>query len=218
MVRPKQISDSDLLRAAREAFLRDGPKTAVAEIAERLGVSAAALFQRVGSKAQLMLLALLPGAPAALEAFAKGPASDRSISAQLHDHLAELMEFLGAVVPSMIVLRAAGLFPPPRPKKAGKAGGIGAASEPHVPAPIALRARLGQWLAAAQQGGRIKVQDPHVCADALLGAMEARCFNRHVGGDGYVLGTDEEFLRTLIAGLLEDLDPSASGKASSKKR
>lgn len=218
MVRPKQISDSDLLRAAREAFLRDGPKTAVAEIAERLGVSAAALFQRVGSKAQLMLLALLPGAPTALSALAQPPATDRSISAQLFAHLSELMEFLTAVVPSMIVLRAAGLFPPPTAKKGGKKGGAAASDEPHVPAPIALRERLGQWLASAQRDGRIKLQDPRVCAEALLGAMEARCFNRHVGGDDYVLGTDAEFLHNLIAGLLEDLEQPAPDETSPKKR
>jgi AcrR family transcriptional regulator len=204
MVRPKQISDSDLLHAAREAFLRDGPKTAVAQIAERLGVSAAALFQRVGSKAQLMLLALLPGAPAALAALAQAPATDRAVSIQLYELLLELMEFLAAVVPSMIVLRAAGLFPPP--KKARKKGGTAEDAESYVPAPVALRDKLALWLSAAERDGRIKLRDPRACAEALLGAMEARCFNRHVGGDDYVRGADADFLRNLIAGLLEDLE------------
>jgi AcrR family transcriptional regulator len=207
MVRPKQISDSDLLKAAREAFLRDGPKTAVTEIAERLGVSAAALFQRVGSKAQLMLLSLLPGLPSALTAFAQKPARERPVSVQLEEHLAELMAFLKAVVPSMIVLRAAKLFPPPhKPARRG-------AAAPEVPAPLALRDALGAWLLAAQKDGRIEVKDPRVCAEALLGAMEARCFNAHVGGDDYVRGQDAEFLKTLVAGLLTDNELPQAGIA-----
>jgi AcrR family transcriptional regulator len=214
MVRPKQISDSDLLRAAREAFLRDGPKIAVTEIAERLGVSAAALFQRVGSKAQLMLLALLPGVPPALKAFAAGPSSERSVSAQLSDHLAELMAFLKAVVPSLTVLRAAGLFPPPKKKRSEAETGEG----PQVPSPVALREHLGNWLASAERAGRIRVRNPHVCAEALLGAMEARCFNAHVGGEEYVRGKDADFLRTLIAGLLEDLESPADDPKAQKKR
>lgn len=202
MVRPKQISDGELLRAAREAFLRDGPKIAVAEIAQKLGVSAAALFQRVGSKAQLMLLSLLPGVPPSLEALAQGPERERDISTQLYQHLSELMAFLQAVIPGLIVLRAAGLFPPPRNRVRSAAS----AEQQPIPSPIALRDHLAAWLLRARKQGRIRVQDPQACAEALLGAMEARCFNAHVGGPAYVRGTDSEFLRQLIAGLLEDLE------------
>lgn len=196
------------MRAAREAFVRDGPKIAVAEIAQQLGVSAAALFQRVGSKTQLMLLSLLPGVPPSLEALAKGPEADPSISQQLHAHLLALMTFLQAVVPGLIVLRAAGLFPPPR--KRGKVAAGDAA--PHVPSPIALREQLASWLQKAQRDGRIRVLDAQVAAEALLGAMEARCFNAHVGGPDYVRGSDADFLRQLIAGLLVELESPAASR------
>lgn len=205
MGRPKQISDGELVRAARGAFLRHGPRIAVTEIAAQLGVSAAAVFQRVGSKAQLMRLALAPGAPPTLQALAREPESHRAVSVQLEEHLAELMAFFKALVPSLIVLRAAGLFPPPRRKKRE---GSGDASDPRAPSPIVLREHLGSWLATARTQGRIEVQDPRVCAEALLGAMEARCFNAHVGGDDYVSGSDSEFLAGLIAGLLKDLQPA----------
>lgn len=210
MVRPKQVSDADLLKAAREAFLRNGPKTAVTEVAERLGVSAAALFQRVGSKAQLMLLSLLPGVPGALTAFAQKPGRDTPVSIQLEQHLVELMAFLKSVVPSMIVLRAAKLFPPPTTRAGAR--GVGQAGRPNVPAPIALRKALAAWLLVARTDGRIDVKDPEICAEALLGAMEARCFNAHVGGDDYVRGSDAEFLTRLIAGLLSDHELPEVGK------
>ena len=213
MVRPKQVSDEALLEAARATFLRHGPKTAIAQIADRLGVSAAALFQRVGSKAQLMLLALLPGIPEAMQAFARDPELDQPISAQLQKHLAELMTFFQAVVPSLIVLRAAGLFPPPR-QRARKSGG----NQPITPTPIALREHLAQWLATACGQGRIEVRDPSACAEGLLGAMEARCFNAHVGGDDYIRGTDGEFIAGLIGGLIHELEPAAARKPRAPKR
>lgn len=211
MVRPKQVSDEELLQAAREAFVRDGPRTAIAQIAERLGVSAAALFQRVGSKAQLMLLALMPGVPEALHAFALGPALDQPISTQLRRHLSELMTFFKAVVPSLIVLRAAGLFPPRRQR-----GRRGEPGQPHTPTPLALREQLAHWLTTAHAQGRIELRDADACAEALLGALEARCFNAHVGGDEYVRGTDDEFIAALVGGLIHDLE--APGPRKARKR
>jgi AcrR family transcriptional regulator len=213
MVRPKQVSDQELLQAAREAFVRHGPKTAIAQIADRLGVSAAALFQRVGSKAQLMLLALLPGVPEALTAFARGPEPDQTISAQLQKHLSDLMTFFKAVVPSLIVLRAAGLFPPPRHR-----GRRHNPEQSNTPTPIALREQLAHWLTTARSQGRVELRDPHACAEGMLGAMEARCFNAHVGGDDYIRGTDSEFIAALIGGLIHDLDVPSAGKPRTRKR
>lgn len=200
MVRPKQISDSDIAGAAREVFLAHGPKTAVAQIAARLGVSAAALFQRAGSKAELMLLALAPEIPPTMRNLATGPAADRPVVEQLQENLLELLTFLSAVIPSLVVLRAAGLFPPP-----SRVGGAkGARSPLRPPTPKELRRLLGAWLATAKEQGRIEVKAPYVCAEALLGAMEARCFNAHLGGPDYVGGDDQTFLAELIQGLVTE--------------
>ena len=46
--------------AAREVFIDRGPKAPVAMVAKKLGVSTATLFQRTGSKQQLMLMAFQP--------------------------------------------------------------------------------------------------------------------------------------------------------------
>jgi len=197
MARPQTISDSEIAGAAREVFLANGAKTAVAQIADRLGVSAAALFQRVGSKAQLMMLALAPELPPTMVNLAAGLAPDRPISEQLHEHLFELLTFLQSVIPSLIVLRAAGLFPPP--KRKARATNPGAKARP--PTPQELRHLLGAWLTDAKHQGRIEVKNPRVCAEALLGAMEARCFNAHLGGSDYVRGDDRTFLTELIDGL-----------------
>jgi AcrR family transcriptional regulator len=60
MGRRRQVSDQQISLAAREVFLDRGPKAPVAMVAKKLGVSTATLFQRTGSKQQLMLMALQP--------------------------------------------------------------------------------------------------------------------------------------------------------------
>ena len=54
------MSDREISVAAREVFLDRGPKAPVAMVAKKLGVSTATLFQRTGSKQQLMLMAFQP--------------------------------------------------------------------------------------------------------------------------------------------------------------
>src|SRR5690606_40708283 len=58
MGRRRQVSDLQITAAAREVFLDRGPNAPVALIAKKLGVSTATLFQRAGSKQQLILMAL----------------------------------------------------------------------------------------------------------------------------------------------------------------
>jgi AcrR family transcriptional regulator len=60
MGRRRQVSDREISVAAREVFLDRGPKAPVAMVAKKLGVSTATLFQRTGSKQQLMLMAFQP--------------------------------------------------------------------------------------------------------------------------------------------------------------
>lgn len=50
MARPRSITDEEIHAVAREVFVEHGPVAPVSLIAERLGVSHAALFGRVGTK------------------------------------------------------------------------------------------------------------------------------------------------------------------------
>ena len=75
MGRRRQVSDREISVAAREVFLDRGPKAPVAMVAKKLGVSTATLFQRTGSKQQLMLMAFQPeGAPSRSSTAACSPA------------------------------------------------------------------------------------------------------------------------------------------------
>jgi AcrR family transcriptional regulator len=81
MGRPKEVTDDQILVAARRCFLERGASVSAVEIARELGVSHTTLFNRFGSKKALMIAALGPPAKvpwvAALEA---GPTSALSAS------------------------------------------------------------------------------------------------------------------------------------------
>lgn len=62
MGRKKIIDDETLLEHARSVFLQRGAFGSTKEIAERAGVSEAAIFKRYPTKAKLFLAALLPPA------------------------------------------------------------------------------------------------------------------------------------------------------------
>ena len=57
---PGLLESPALPALAREVFIDRGPKAPVAMVAKKLGVSTATLFQRTGSKQQLMLMAFQP--------------------------------------------------------------------------------------------------------------------------------------------------------------
>lgn len=182
MARPRLVSDEALEQKAREAFLELGPAAPVADIARRLGVTQAALFHRAGSKEALMLRALTPGAPEAVAVLLAGP-NDEPLASQLAPLLRSLLRFLDVAIPGLMVLRGAGVA----------MEGVG------PPPPLELRAALTRYLGAAVTRGLVTLPRPAATADVLLSSLEARAFNRYLGGPSFVRGSDAAF----VAGVLE---------------
>ena len=189
MARPRSISDQQIHDAAREVFVKHGPNAAVSLIAEKLAVSHAALFGRSGTKQRLMLEALKPGRPDALESLAESPPR-AGARARLVDILIELMAFFRRIVPNLVTLRSAGKSMVGRPP------------EGQAPPPVALRRLLTRWLKRSKTSGNMEPPRAWAVAEGLLGAMEARCFNSHLGGSAFAPGTDSVFIRRLVTGLL----------------
>jgi len=202
MARPQTITDDDILRAAREAFLELGPRVSVAEVARRLGVSHSALFQRVGTKRDLLLRALRPEGPpkVLLARLEQGPVPGDPVDEQLLPVLSDLYALIDDVLPALLVLRSARL--PEPPPGAGR------------PVPIQLRQALTRWLSRASAAGCTEIPSPWAVAEGLLGALEARALNRHLGGPDHVLGDDASFLRDLLQGLV--LSSRATGPSSER--
>jgi AcrR family transcriptional regulator len=180
------MSDDQLEAAAREVFLELGPAAPVSDVAKRLGVTQAALFHRLGSKEALMLKALCPGAPLALEAFRQAPRAHVTLHQQLAPTLLALLDFLRQAIPGLMVLRGAGIA-------------LEKALPPGPPPPIAMRAALASFLSVSAEKGLVQLSDATATADAVLGALEARVLNEFLGGATFVEADDATFLGGLLA-------------------
>jgi hypothetical protein len=66
-----------------------------------------------------------------------------------------------------------------------------------TPPPVLVREGLTRWL--AQVPTRVS---PETAAESLLGAMEARAFNRYLGGEAFAPGDDGVFLGALLDSFL----------------
>jgi AcrR family transcriptional regulator len=159
-------------------------------VAKKLGVSTATLFQRTGSKQQLMLMALQPEVTAIRE-LDRGVLLDVPVREQLSHVLIELNEYLGTIISGSITLRAARIE-----------------SELPEPTPYALRNLLTQWLMQANAMGMLKVADAKTTADILIGSLEARHIHAYMQQKPLLSKQHREFIRTMIAVVFPEPQPT----------
>lgn len=193
MARPRQMSDVDILKHARDVFLEHGPSASTQTVADRCGLSQAALFKRFGTKRDLMLKALLPPEhPPVLETLKLGP-SDEPLEDQLVALGVTITTFFRQVVPCMAMLSASGL------KDAHFFDNF------EIPPPIRLQRAMTAWLEAA--GDRLAIDDHRAVAKAFLGALHIRAFYAFIGQSG--LPEDPEpYVRTLVHTFLHGIQES----------
>lgn len=162
MGRPRLIEPAALLAVAREVFLERGLQATTAEVAERAGLSEAAVFKRFGSKVTLFHAVLesmfdeprwLSGAE---DPPGKGPVEERLIP------LAERgLAYFGVLVPLMMMgwSAAAHGYLPPR---------FATGTPPQV-TELRLLTRL---FAGEMKAGRLARRDPGIAARLFLGALQ----------------------------------------------
>lgn len=171
MGRPKEITDEEIVIAARRCFIERGAGVSAADIARELGVSHTTLFNRFGSKEGLMLAALGPPTEiswiAALEA---GP-DRRPIRTQLVAHAKTMSAYFQELQAGFGILLAAGIDP----GRAHRARKGGSAPEQGYQALVA-------WLGRAQAQGRLGKCDPDTLASTILGALHGWAFTARVCG------------------------------------
>ena len=192
MVRPRQISDEDILTKARSCFLEHGPGLATGVIAKELGVSQATLFNRFGTKEELFRAALnLPHANWA-EGLADGP-TQAPIEAQLQDIGLAILTYLDQLMPTIVVLRASGIAPRD-------------CAEPDLePPPIRHHRTLSSWFERAHQRGLLAVPSPETAAQTFMGTLHARAMMRHLWGKPMVPVSDSEYVQQFVGTLLVGL-------------
>jgi len=105
MGRPRRISDGQVLAAAREVFLRLGPRATTRDVAEAAGVSQTVLFQRYRTKKSLYFAALLRSPIAPDDLFGTRPESAGAAGPYLVALAIRMLDWLDAALPGS--LRAA---------------------------------------------------------------------------------------------------------------
>lgn len=187
MGRPREISDEQILVAARRCFLTRGAGVSAADIARELGVSHTTLFNRFGSKEGLMLAALGPpkeiGWVATLDA---GP-DERPIREQLVELAKVMSAYFLDLQGGLGVLQAAGVDP----KKAYR--GRKGESAPEQ----AYRALVG-WLDRAREQDRIKTADVDALASTILAALHGWAFTARVCGGSTSAAASERYVERFV--------------------
>ena len=113
-MRPKKVSDEDILQIVRRCLVEQGATVSTQFIAEQSGVSQATLFKRFGSKSNLLQTAiLLPSksfheSTELLNLLCAGP-TDTPVREQITQLCLRLLKFFDEVLPSFAGLHASGL-------------------------------------------------------------------------------------------------------------
>jgi AcrR family transcriptional regulator len=197
MARPRETSDDEMLEAARACFLEHGPLTSTMVIAERLGVSQAALFKRFGTKEQLMLAALAPPARMPwLDRVEAGP-DGREVREQLRELAHLILGYFQTMVPRLSVLRAAGVGVEQFLRLA------------ETPPPVMGHRAVAGWLLRARERGLVGPCDASDVAHIFLGALHIRPFHQHIAGSFFSAEGNDTYVETLVRVLWRGLAPEA---------
>lgn len=187
MGRPKEVTDEEIIAAARRCFLERGAGVSAVEIGRDLGVSHTTLFNRFGSKEELMIAALGPPEMvpwvAALDA---GP-DDRPIREQLVEHCKVMSAYFQRLQEGLAVLHAAGIL----------YENILRRLKGEAPAAQAYHA-LTAWLRRAQRKKRIGPCDVETLAATILGALHNWAFTARVCGQAMTAAAGQHHIENFI--------------------
>lgn len=178
MGRPREVTDEQIVAAARRCFLERGASVSAGEIARELGVSHTTLFNRFGSKEALIVAALAPSDKVAWVAALEAGPDDRPIREQLVEHGKVISAYFQELHAGLSVLQAAGV----KPGRRGRKG--------ESPAANALRALTG-WLRRAQAQGRLAKCDVDTLAATILGALHGWALTARLCGTSTTAAASE---------------------------
>ena len=193
-MRPRKISDEDILDMARECLLEQGVNVSTQVIAKRLGVSQATLFKRFGTKVKLLQMALwIPIRAKQFLKILESEPTEEPVLDQLQTLCIHMLQFFDEMLPCWSVLHASGLKHKPPNEKSP---------------PIRARIGLTNWVQNLQQQKRIRSDvEPEAIALALIGAMQHRPLRRHILQDDMMKNTDMQYIDSIVNVLWQGLCP-----------
>ncbi|MBN2342694.1 MAG: TetR/AcrR family transcriptional regulator [Deltaproteobacteria bacterium] len=199
MVRPKKISDDEVLEIARQCFLEKGPQVSTLEIAKRVGLSQPTLFKRFKTKEDLFLAAL--GTKAifvrVMELISWLGTHPRpgDFEPQIEELLTRLWNVLIEILPRVIAMHS----------QRSRISPDKLISLMKKPPPVRVLEGIIQFVKRAQRNGQIDNQlNASVLAMNLMGAMQGRVFFTRIlsyadtlSDDVYILETARNFCREI---------------------
>ncbi len=195
MGRPRQVSDEEILEVARACFLEQGPGVSTTVIAERLGVSQAALFKRFRTKEELMLAALKPGGELPWAGRIMAGPDGGDVREQLIEIGTEVLEFLDRLIPCIAVLRSAGMGPE-QLRALGK----------DAP-PVRTQKLLADWFERAMEQGLVRRCDADAAATTFFAALQLRAFVRHLGAEALFAASPRAYAERIVELLWDGIAP-----------
>ena len=191
MGRHKVVADEQLLRHAREVFLKGGAFGSTKEIARRAGISEATLFQRYPTKAALFLAAMVPP-EVDVEGIVHAPTKRTDPEGALTEIGRRMLAYFRSLIPTVMHLMTH-----PSIRMADVAAHFQRTPED------ALARALATYLRDGQARGKVKVRDPMAAASLLISAIHSlalfELMEMHGGQD--MEHAVEPFVKALWGGL-----------------
>ncbi len=187
MGRPKEVTDEQIVVAARRRFLERGAGVSAHNIARELGVTHTTIFNRFGSKEALMIAALGPPEKVPWVATLEAGPDDRPIREQLAELCMVMSTYFQNLQAGLAVLHAAGIT---REKVwRGRKG---------EPPPVQAFRALTEWLRRAQSQRLLATCDVKTLAATILGALHNWALTARLCGQSTVPATGERHIELFI--------------------
>jgi AcrR family transcriptional regulator len=159
MARPPKITTEEIIAVARQVFLEQGASASTLLIAERAGISEAAIFKRFGTKQALFLASMgISDNHSWINVLSQGTPTP-AIRADLIEICSQILEFYQEVMPRVMMMMNQGKtsFPPPMLE----------------PPPIRDTQLLAGYLDRAIKKGYIKSCSAITVAHAIIGGINS---------------------------------------------
>ncbi len=202
MGRPQTISNEDMLAAARAVFLKHGAAGSTREIAERAGISEAALFKRFSTKAQLFMAAMVPPTPAIEDVMTRA-AKASSARAGLEKIAQAVLDYFRTAIPMILPLVAHPTFGADLPRNFDTS-----------PATTLLNA-VTAYLRDEHRRGRLAANDPFAASALLVSALHSIALFEIMGFHGGAM--PKAGVRMLVDALWDGLEPDNAKEKRTRK-
>ena len=193
-MRPKTVSDEEILEKAREVFIKLGYSAPVTAISKELGVSQPALFKRFGTKENLFISAMRPPKNVKWMKIAEAGPDSRNFQDQFEELLGELFAFFTLIGPMIQVVKMSNIKP------------ANFLRDGDEPIPVKAMRVLSEWIDRCQEQGLVRKLDSRVVAVSILGACHmdsfiGSVFEKGNSGKGILANNQKEFVEFYLRAL-----------------